>query len=156
MDGSTRNRRARPSEGLRQAYSDAEEKRRSRWLAHLTRHGWKLLLLVCIMGAVVLLQRRDTGIPKSAAASSISLRQEGRVYSCGIQRRVVLAARHMNDDFCDCMEDGLDEPLTSACSHVMPPMQFPCGGGGGMIPTTRVRDGICDCGDCSDEVSVSP
>lgn len=62
----------------------------------------------------------------------------------------------MNDDYCDCPQDGSDEPSTSAC----PVGRFYCahsggGGGGGehhnSVPSSRVNDGVCDCCDGSDE-----
>ena len=60
----------------------------------------------------------------------------------------------VNDDFCDCDEDGSDEPATGACkngrfyctlSHLK--RQW--------IPSSRVNDGICDCCDGSDEWKLS-
>jgi len=78
-----------------------------------------------------------------------------------------------NDDYCDCLEDGLDEPDTSACSHVLAQRaKFVCGRrhqndkeqqkteerGNNKddteliwIYTSRVNDGIIDCPDGSDE-----
>ena len=79
----------------------------------------------------------------------------------------------LNDDYCDCPYDGLDEPDTSACSNVLvSKLKFSCGrrsnndnrsngnGGGDMsklktttkwIYSSRVNDGIIDCPDGSDE-----
>ncbi|XP_041778275.1 uncharacterized protein LOC121596939 [Anopheles merus] len=62
----------------------------------------------------------------------------------------------VNDDYCDCPDDGSDEPSTSACSRG----RFYCkfqrrhntGRGKDMfISSGRVNDGICDCCDGSDE-----
>ena len=55
---------------------------------------------------------------------------------------------HINDDFCDCPFDGLDEPSTSACAGTA--VLFTCANKGfkGMtIFSSRVNDGICDCCD---------
>lgn len=57
----------------------------------------------------------------------------------------------INDNYCDCPEDGSDEPRTSACAngsfeclkYIKP---FP-----ESIPSGWVNDGVCDCCDGSDE-----
>lgn len=61
--------------------------------------------------------------------------------------------KQVNDDYCDCLEDGSDEPETDACSNgnffcafQKSFEQYPH-----MIPSNRVNDGICDCCDGSDE-----
>ncbi|ETW04865.1 hypothetical protein, variant 1 [Aphanomyces invadans] len=58
----------------------------------------------------------------------------------------------VNDDFCDCM-DGVDEPATSACSH-LPTSMFQCRNEDALtlsIHSSRVHDGVCDCCDGTDE-----
>ncbi|KAJ9581217.1 hypothetical protein L9F63_023603 [Diploptera punctata] len=60
----------------------------------------------------------------------------------------------VNDDYCDCLNDGSDEPGTSACQNG----KFYCDthfnhGHPEYIPSSRVNDGICDCCDGSDEWS---
>ncbi|XP_035781654.1 uncharacterized protein LOC118460965 isoform X2 [Anopheles albimanus] len=62
----------------------------------------------------------------------------------------------VNDDFCDCPEDGSDEPSTNACTEG----RFYCRfqkrhrtgrGRDRSIPSGWVNDGVCDCCDGSDE-----
>ncbi|XP_050085307.1 uncharacterized protein LOC126571087 isoform X2 [Anopheles aquasalis] len=62
----------------------------------------------------------------------------------------------VNDDYCDCQEDGSDEPSTSACANG----RFYCRfqkrhrtgrGRDRSIPSGWVNDGVCDCCDGSDE-----
>ena len=60
----------------------------------------------------------------------------------------------MNDNYCDC-PDGRDEPTTSACSHILiQSPTFACTDNDGnpiLIFASRLRDGIMDCSDGSDE-----
>lgn len=68
----------------------------------------------------------------------------------------------VNDHYCDCADDGRDEPLTSACSHQLVQQKtFSCGSanGGGSNPplviyASRVGDGVPDCPDGSDERDI--
>eukprot|EP01089_Gocevia_fonbrunei_P016004 TRINITY_DN4857_c0_g1_i1.p1 TRINITY_DN4857_c0_g1~~TRINITY_DN4857_c0_g1_i1.p1 ORF type:complete len:209 (+),score=14.96 TRINITY_DN4857_c0_g1_i1:56-682(+) len=53
----------------------------------------------------------------------------------------------INDDYCDCPEDGSDEPGTSSCSKGF----FWCKDHSKQIFSSMVNDGICDCCDHSDE-----
>jgi hypothetical protein len=65
-----------------------------------------------------------------------------------------IAPSRINDNYCDCLIDGLDEPSTSACSGVSKEPQFWCHNNGvssHYLPSSKVNDGICDCCDGSDE-----
>lgn len=64
-----------------------------------------------------------------------------------LSEKCVISCNRFNDDFCDC-EDGADEPLTSACAPIG---LFKCDLNY-LIPSSRVRDGVLDCCDKSDEV----
>mmetsp|Transcript_14848 Transcript_14848/g.29665 ORF Transcript_14848/g.29665 Transcript_14848/m.29665 type:complete len:178 (-) Transcript_14848:309-842(-) len=61
--------------------------------------------------------------------------------------------RFLEDNYCDCTFDGSDEHTTSACSDVTVGIEvFRCKNGERVF-ASRVRDGIKDCSDGSDEVA---
>lgn len=60
---------------------------------------------------------------------------------------ILVPAFQVNDDYCDCPEDGSDEPSTNACALG----SFSCAQQDKRIPPSRVNDGVCDCCDGSDE-----
>ncbi|XP_014229763.1 glucosidase 2 subunit beta [Trichogramma pretiosum] len=57
----------------------------------------------------------------------------------------------VNDDYCDCLEDGSDEPGTNACNNGIFHCEKVSKGMTEKIPSYRVNDGVCDCCDGSDE-----
>ncbi|XP_014214706.1 glucosidase 2 subunit beta [Copidosoma floridanum] len=71
-------------------------------------------------------------------------------FNC-INNKVEIDFVKINDDYCDCLEDGSDEPGTNACSNgkfycEMTSKTFPY-----KVPSYQVNDGVCDCCDGSDE-----
>ena len=59
----------------------------------------------------------------------------------------------VNDNYCDCVDDGSDETTTNACSHVLVGQaKFVCDDGETHIFTSRIKDGITDCHDGTDEL----
>lgn len=76
-------------------------------------------------------------------------------FRCLSSTRQIPWAR-VNDDYCDCPEDGSDEPSTGACDRG----RFYCRfqkrhatgrGGYTSVPSGWANDGVCDCCDGSDE-----
>ena len=58
---------------------------------------------------------------------------------------VKIPATYVDDNYCDCLRSGADEPSTSACSHVTPGRAtFACHDGT-EIYASRIGDGVCDC-----------
>lgn len=62
-----------------------------------------------------------------------------------------LAPDMVNDDYCDCLDDGSDEPLTGACAGVANVDAPPSACADSVFPASWYGDGICDCCDGADE-----
>lgn len=73
-----------------------------------------------------------------------------KLFTCHASGKVITEDK-VNDDYCDCPEDGSDEPRTNACTV----NKFSCTnvvkGFPRRIPSAWVNDGVCDCCDGSDE-----
>ncbi|KAK3850145.1 hypothetical protein Pcinc_034190 [Petrolisthes cinctipes] len=73
-----------------------------------------------------------------------------KIFRCVASGKEISADR-VNDDYCDCPEDGSDEPRTNACVNgkfvcLKHANRYPKS-----IPSAWVNDGVCDCCDGSDE-----
>ena len=71
----------------------------------------------------------------------------------------VIPWRHVNDDYCDCKDDGSDEPRSTACSFFVVQQFFYCTSKGTSvspkkIPAAWINDGICDCCAGEDEMTI--
>lgn len=71
-------------------------------------------------------------------------------FTCRASGRVI-SKDMVNDDYCDCPEDGSDEPRTNACTNAKFRCQKVKKGFFSVIPSAWVNDGVCDCCDGSDE-----
>lgn len=114
---------------------------------------------------------RDVRVPKDAQASSKAEERRDKMHSPNLkkthtQAKVeqakeagftcrasgrVISQDKVNDDYCDCPEDGSDEPRTNACTNSKFRCQKVIKGFFSVIPSAWVNDGVCDCCDGSDE-----
>jgi len=85
------------------------------------------------------------------AVTLLPLPAAGDAASCPV------SAARTNDDYCDDLVQGCDEPQTSACSFVKRTPTFQCNasvtGEPHLLPASRVGDTVCDCCDGSDEAA---
>ncbi|EJF63088.1 endoplasmic reticulum protein [Dichomitus squalens LYAD-421 SS1] len=111
-------------------------------------HPWLLLLLPL---HVLASKDRLLGVSPDLVARYVPTKKgSAETWQC-LDGSKTIDWSSVNDDYCDCA-DGSDEPGTSAC----PDSRFYCvnaGHIGSYIPSTRVRDGLCEleCCDGSDE-----
>ncbi|EQC40170.1 hypothetical protein SDRG_02819 [Saprolegnia diclina VS20] len=115
------------------------------------RFAWKLPLCLLLLGCLLVWSLSAGGEhPSSEPQLRKVMAPHTTLRFCGVQKKMVLRDDQINDDYCDCLEDGLDEAGTSACSHIVPVVEFTCKDAA-KIPTTVVHDGVCDCSLCEDE-----
>ncbi|KAL7642759.1 UNVERIFIED_CONTAM: hypothetical protein RMT77_006047 [Armadillidium vulgare] len=77
-------------------------------------------------------------------------RTHGSVFKCKLSNKLISSDK-VNDDYCDCPEDGADEFLTEACDNAVFHCKSSKIGYPSKIVSAWVNDGICDCCDGSDE-----
>ena len=110
---------------------------------------------------------------KVSAESSPALECATGWGSGGAEKKRIIPADWINDGYCDCPLDGLDELETGACSGstiggwagiMIPPNNPPAVSEQYLecpfepdlkLPPSHINDGICDCCDGSDETSTS-
>nr|XP_006823308.1 PREDICTED: glucosidase 2 subunit beta-like [Saccoglossus kowalevskii] len=73
------------------------------------------------------------------------------MFEC-LDRSEKIPFARLNDNYCDCPDDGSDEPGTNAC----PSGKFYCIAEERFVPSNRINDGICDCCDGADEWGSKP
>lgn len=79
-----------------------------------------------------------------------------KTLNCGGKLNKIISIDKINDDYCDCLETGFDEPGTSACNNG----KFWCKSYkilniGQYIFSSWINDGKCDCCDGSDEWNIN-
>lgn len=88
--------------------------------------------------------------PSIAEKTAPESRTSGTVFVCKKSKRLI-ASDKVNDDYCDCPEDGSDEFWTDACDNAIFVCKRTKRGFPSSIVSAWVNDGVCDCCDGSDE-----
>lgn len=98
---------------------------------------------------------REINSKDASAAAMVHQGSAGNepTFKCETSGKIISQDK-INDDYCDCPEDGSDEPRTNACvngrfSCLKLKKSFP-----EVIPSAWVNDGVCDCCDGSDEWKI--
>lgn len=102
-----------------------------------------LLLIACVslaLGMYVLLPT-NRSISRLSPRHAISLAVIPSTSTASLRRVNIPSNTYLNDDYCDDLADGLDEPMTSACAGFKLSV-FRCVAGERTVPSSRVHDGI--------------
>lgn len=150
-----RQRKIGQNDGILPYYTPSEDngvrkgqihRRRRKRRRRVTRDYWRLAIAVTIFGIGYICYKAGwygKGRNKREAHDLLL----GEKIQCGDGSFGIL-----NDDYCDCM-DGADEPLTSACSHVLVQKPvFECRDQSNTLFASRLHDGVKDCADGTDEM----
>eukprot|EP01114_Cavostelium_apophysatum_P005239 TRINITY_DN1600_c0_g1_i3.p1 TRINITY_DN1600_c0_g1~~TRINITY_DN1600_c0_g1_i3.p1 ORF type:complete len:518 (-),score=147.54 TRINITY_DN1600_c0_g1_i3:38-1591(-) len=115
----------------------------------MTRHSPRLRIFVLLLQIWAFCTVAKPAIRGLSPADAEKLTYSSTEFTCADGSRTIPFSQ-VNDDFCDCEQDGSDEPGTSACINGF----FYCenkGHIGQKIYSSQVQDSLCDCCDGSDE-----
>ena len=143
-----------------QTYTRRRRRRKSTPQSEMAMKSAACGLVACLMSLILIVSVVVTPFPESSIRSHAhqflskltTTKRETRDWSiitCADGKTV----GWLNDNYCDCWDDGRDEPDTAACSNILvAQLSFRCRDSGRMIHASRVHDGVYDCSDRSDEI----
>ncbi|XP_018017995.1 uncharacterized protein LOC108674546 [Hyalella azteca] len=83
-------------------------------------------------------------------SKDLEVMNDKTIFRC-FKSGMIISAKQVNDNYCDCPEDGSDEPLTNACENSIFYCRKHSNGFPKSVPSSFTNDGVCDCCDGSDE-----